>query len=76
MTPSPFTILADSGEAFGSFPSYALAHRWLVRNGLEFEPLRIVRLTSLGRAGWLELPRPLHLLKPERWLHLACEASK
>jgi hypothetical protein len=71
MTPSPFTILADSGEAFGVFPNHALAHRWLVRNGLEFEPLRIVRLTSLGRAGWLELPRPLHLLKPERWLSLA-----
>ena len=71
LSSSPFTILADSGEAFGSFPSHALAHRWLVRNGLEFEPLRIVRLASLGRAGWLELPRPLHLLKPERWLPLA-----
>ena len=71
MTESPFTILADSGEAFGSFPSYALAHRWIIRNGLEFEPLRIVRLTSLGRAGWIELPRPLHLLKPERYLSLA-----
>ena len=71
MTESLFTIQADSGEAFGSFPSYGLAHRWIIRNGLEFEPLRIVRLTSLGRAGWIELPRPLHLLKPERYLSLA-----
>ena len=68
---SPFTIVADSGEAFGSFPSYGLAHRWIIRNGLEFEPLRIVSVTSLCKAGWMECPKPLHLLKPERWLSLA-----
>ena len=51
MKQESFTLLADSGEAFGEFRSYALAHRWLVRNGLEFEPLRIVSLTSLSSGG-------------------------
>ena len=63
LSPSPFTIVADSGEAFGSFPDYSSAHKWIIRNGLEFHYLRIVRLTSLGKAGWVENPRPLHLLK-------------
>ena len=63
MTPASFTILADSGEAFGEFRSYALAHRWLVRNGLEFEPLRIVSLTSLSKGGWLVRPCPLRELE-------------
>ena len=63
MTPASFTILADSGEAFGEFRSYALAHRWLVRNGLEFEPLRIVSLTSLSSCGWIVRPNPLRELE-------------
>ena len=63
MTPSSFTIQADSGEAFGEFRSYALAHRWLVRNGLEFEPLRIIRLSSLDKCGWLVRPCPLRELE-------------
>ena len=37
MRQETFTIEADSGEAFGEFRSYALAHRWLVRNGLVIE---------------------------------------
>ena len=63
MTPAPFTLLADSGEAFGSFPSYQSAHRWLVRNGLEFEPLRVVSLTSLCSGGWTIRPNPLRELE-------------
>ena len=63
MTPAYFTILADSGEAFGEFRSYALAHRWLVRNGFEFEPLRIIRLSSLDRCGWSIRPNPLRELE-------------
>jgi hypothetical protein len=63
MTPAPFTLLADSGEAFGSFPSYQSAHRWLVRNGLEFEPLRVVSLTSLSSGGWTIRPNPLRELE-------------
>lgn len=62
MKQETFTIQADSGEAFGEFRSYALAHRWLVRNGLEFEPLRVVSLTSLSNCGWIVRPSPLHLL--------------
>ena len=58
MNPESFVLLADSGEAFGSFPSYQSAHRWLVRNGLEFEPLRIIRLSSLDKCGWLVRPCP------------------
>lgn len=63
MTPESFVLLADNGEAFGSFPSYQSAHRWLVRNGLEFEPLRVVRLTSLCKCGWLVRPSPLRELE-------------
>jgi len=63
MPPASFPLLADSGEAFGEFRSYALAHRWLVRNGLEFEPLRIVSLTSLSKCGWLVRPSPLRELE-------------
>lgn len=59
MNPESFVLLADSGETFGSFPSYQSAHRWLVRNGLEFEPLRIVSLTSLCSGGWTIRPNPL-----------------
>lgn len=61
--PSPFTIVADSGEAFGTFKDYLSAHRWIIRHGLEFEPLRIVSVTSISKAGWLESPKPLHLLR-------------
>jgi len=63
MTPASFTLLTDSGEAFGSFPSYQSAHRWLVRNGLEFEPLWVVSLTSLCKCGWLVRPSPLRELE-------------
>ena len=63
MIPASFTLLADSGEAFGEFRSYALAHAWLIRQGLEFEPLRVVRLTSLCKCGWLVRPSPLRELE-------------
>ena len=63
MRQETFTLLSDSGEAFGEFRSYALAHRWLVRNGLEFEPLRIVSLASLSKGGWLVRPYPLRELE-------------
>ena len=63
MNPESFVLLADSGEAFGSFPSYQSAHRWLVRNGLEFEPLQVVRLTSLSSGGWTIRPNPLRELE-------------
>jgi len=63
MKQESFTLLADSGEAFGSFHSYQSAHRWLVRNGLEFEPLRIVALTSLSKGGWIVRPSPLRELE-------------
>lgn len=63
MIPASFTLLADSGEAFGSFPSYQSAHRWLVRNGLEFESLRVVSLTSLCSGGWTIRPNPLRELE-------------
>jgi len=63
MNPASFTLQADSGEAFGSFPSYQSAHRWLVRNGLEFEPLRVVSLTSLCSGGWSIRPNPLRELE-------------
>lgn len=63
MTPASFTILSDSGGAFGEFRSYALAHAWLIRHGLEFEPLRIVSLTSLCSGGWSIRPNPLRELE-------------
>lgn len=62
MRQETFTIEADSGEAYGEFRSYALAHAWLIRNGLEFEPLRVVSLTSISKGGWIVRPSPLHLL--------------
>ncbi|NBW14082.1 MAG: hypothetical protein EBR82_39405 [Caulobacteraceae bacterium] len=73
MTPAPSTyhIQSDSGETFGTFKDYPSAHRWIIRHGLEFEPLCIVSVTSISKAGWLESPKPLHLLRPERWLSLA-----
>ena len=63
MKQETFTIQADSGEAFGEFRSYALAHAWLIRHGLEFEPLRIVSLKSLSKGRWLVRPCPLRELE-------------
>ena len=75
MKQETFTIEADSGEAFGEFRSYALAHAWLIRQGLGFEPLRIVSLgcgatkpenpalTSLCSGGWSIRPNPLRELE-------------
>jgi len=63
MRQETFTIETDSGEAYGEFRSYALAHAWLIRQGLEFEPLRVVSLTSLSSGGWTIRPNPLRELE-------------
>jgi len=63
MTSSPCTILAESGEAFGEFRSQKSAFAWLIRQGLEFEPLRIVSVTSLTSGGWTIRPKPLRELE-------------
>jgi hypothetical protein len=47
--------MTDSGEAFGIFDAYGLAHAWLIRNGFEWEPIYIVRLGGVR-------PKPLHQL--------------
>ena len=60
---APFCILAESGEAFGEFRSHQSAFAWLVRNGLEFEPLRIVSVISLTSGGWTIRPKPLRELE-------------
>jgi hypothetical protein len=49
------TLMTDSGEAFGIFDAYGLAHAWLIRNGFEWEPIYIVRLGGVR-------PKPLHQL--------------
>lgn len=64
MTSPSFTLQSESGETFGQFPSHKSAHAWLVRHGLEWEPLSIVSIqsvTSRHNSGWIEL-LPLHLL--------------
>ena len=65
MKPSDFTLQAESGELFGIFPNYPSAHRWLVRQGLEWEPFKIVSLGSVisRHSFYVESPRPLEELR-------------
>ena len=65
MKPTSFTLQAESGELFGVFPNYPSAHRWLVRQGLEWEPFKIVSLGCVisKHRFYYESPRPLEELK-------------